>query len=49
MARDNMPDRDKTDWMTPEDIAHTALYVATQSPRAVTDIIHVRRFDSEPL
>ncbi|MBW7865767.1 MAG: SDR family oxidoreductase [Candidatus Hydrogenedens sp.] len=49
MARENMPHRDKTDWMTPEDIAHTALYLAGQSPRAATDIIHVRRFDSEPL
>lgn len=44
-----MPDRDKTDWMTPKDIAHTALYLATLSPRAAVDILTVRRFDSAPV
>lgn len=49
LSEEVMPGRDKTDWLTPEDIARTALYLATQSPRAATDIIEVRRFDSEPL
>jgi len=34
--------------MTPEDVAHTALYLATLSPRAAVDIISMRRFASEP-
>jgi len=49
LAREAMPDRDKTDWLTPEDIAHTALYLATQSPRATTDTILVRRYGSVPI
>jgi len=49
LSEEVMPGRDKTNWLTPEDIARTALYLATQSPRAATDIIEVRRFDSEPL
>ena len=49
LAREAMPDRDKTDWLTPEDIAHTALYLATLSPRATTDTILVRRFGSVPI
>lgn len=48
LSRESMPHRDKTDWMTPEDIAHAALYLATLSPRAATDEIVVRRFDSMP-
>jgi len=49
LARENMPDRDKTNWLQPEDIAHVALFLATQSPRAATDEIVVRRFDSVPI
>ncbi len=49
LSREAMPDRDKTNWLTPEDIAHTALYLASLSPRAATDEILVRRFDSVPI
>lgn len=49
LADEAMPDRDKSDWMTPEDIAHACLFVATQSPRATTDEIVVRRFHSKPI
>lgn len=49
LAEEAMPERDKTGWMLPEDIAHAALFLATQSPRAATDIMHLRRFDSAPL
>lgn len=49
LAAEAMPERDQEDWMTPEDIAHAALYLATQSSRATTDILSVRRFDSTPL
>lgn len=49
LSEENMPERDKSDWMTPEDVAHAALYLATLSPRAATDILPIRRFDSTPL
>ncbi len=49
LAEEVMPGRDKTNWLLPQDIAQTALYLATQSHRAATDIIEIRRFDSEPL
>lgn len=49
LAEEAMPERDKADWMTPEDVAHAALYLATQHPRATTDILQLRRFGSEPL
>lgn len=49
LAQDAMPERDKADWMTPEDIAHTALYLATLSPRTAVDVVHVRRFHGTPL
>lgn len=49
LAQEAMPDRDKSDWMTPEDIAHTCLYLASLSPRATTDEIVVRRFNSVPI
>lgn len=49
LAQEAMPDRDKTDWMTPEDIAHACLYLAGLSPRATTDEIVVRRFNSVPI
>lgn len=49
LSEEAMPHRDKTGWMLPEDIAHAALFLATQSPRAATDIVHLRRFDSAPL
>lgn len=49
LAREAMPEREKTNWLTPEDIAHTALYLAALSPRATTDTILVRRFGSVPI
>ncbi|MBX7259244.1 MAG: SDR family oxidoreductase [Candidatus Hydrogenedentes bacterium] len=49
LAQEAMPDRDKTDWMTPEDIAETCIYLASLSPRAAVDEIMIRRFDSVPL
>lgn len=49
LTREAMPHRDKSDWMTPDDVAHAALYLATLSPRASTDELIVRRFDSVPL
>lgn len=48
-SRDAMPHRDRTNWLQPEDIAHAAVYLATLSPRAATDMLLVRRFDSPPL
>lgn len=49
LSEEEMPERDKTDWMTPGDIAHVALFLASMGPRATTDVIHVRRFGGEPL
>ncbi|MBP8130334.1 MAG: SDR family oxidoreductase [Candidatus Hydrogenedentes bacterium] len=49
LSEEAMPQRDKSDWMTPEDVAHAALYLATLSPRATTDVLHIRRFDSAPI
>lgn len=49
LAQEAMPDRDKSDWMTPEDIAHACLYLATLSPRAATDELVIRRFNSVPI
>jgi 3-oxoacyl-[acyl-carrier protein] reductase len=49
LSEEAMPGRDKSDWMTPEDVAHTALYLASLGPRATTDIIYLRRFGSVPL
>jgi len=49
LSQEAMPDRDKADWLQPEDVAHTALYLATLSPRAATDDVLVRRFDSVPI
>ena len=49
LSEEAMPGRDKSDWMTPEDVAHTALYLASLGPRATTDIIYLRRYGSVPL
>ncbi len=49
LSEENMPERDKTNWMLPEDVAHSVIYLLTMSPRATTDIIYLRRFDSVPL
>jgi NAD(P)-dependent dehydrogenase (short-subunit alcohol dehydrogenase family) len=49
LAQEAMPDRDKSGWMTPEDIAGACLFVATLGPRATVDEIMIRRFDSVPL
>lgn len=49
LADDAMPERDKSDWMTPEDIAHACLFLASQSSRATTDEVVVRRFQSVPI
>lgn len=49
LAQENMPGRDKTGWMLPEDIAHAALYLASLSDRATVDEIMIRRFASVPI
>jgi len=49
LADDAMPDRDKSDWMTPEDVAETAVFLARLSPRAAIDVVVVRRATSPPL
>ena len=49
LTEENMPERDQSDWMTAEDIAHAALFLATQSARTATDVMHVRRFMGDPL
>jgi NAD(P)-dependent dehydrogenase (short-subunit alcohol dehydrogenase family) len=49
LAREAMPQRDKTNWLQPDDIAHAALFLATQSDRAASDEIVIRRFGSVPI
>lgn len=49
LTEDAMPERDKSDWMAPEDVAETCLYLATLSPRAAVDVITVRRFTAAPV
>jgi len=49
LADEAMPERAKDDWMTPEDIAHACLFLASQSSRATTDEVIVRRFGSVPI
>ena len=49
LSREAMPNRDRANWLTPEDVARTALYLAGLSPRATVDEIMIRRFDSAPL
>lgn len=49
LSQENMSERDMSDWMMPEDVAHTVLYLLTQHPRATTDIIYLRRYGSVPL
>lgn len=49
LADNAMPDRDKADWMTPEDVAETAVFLARLSPRASIDVVVLRRAASPPL
>lgn len=49
LSEEAMPERDRSDWMRPEDVAHTALYLATLGPRATVDVVYLRRFGSVPL
>lgn len=49
LAREAMPERDKRDWLRPEDVAEAALYLAGLPPRAAVDEIVLRRFGSTPL
>ncbi len=49
LSQENMSERDMSDWMMPEDVAHTVMYLLTQHPRATTDIIYLRRYGSVPL
>jgi len=49
LTEEAMPERDRSDWMRPEDVAHSALYLATLGPRATVDVVYLRRFGSVPL
>lgn len=49
LADEAMPERAKDDWMSPQDIADAALYVATLSNHTAVDILTLRRSASTPL
>ena len=49
MSEEAMPERDKSDWPTPEDVAQAVVYLSRLSPRVALDIMVLRRFGSEPL
>lgn len=49
MSEEAMPERDKSDWPVPEDVAQAVVYLTRLSPRITQDIMVLRRFRSEPL
>lgn len=49
LAMDAMPGRDFNDWMTPDQVAQSVLYLANLPEGATVDILHLRRFGSSPL
>lgn len=49
LARTAMPERDKSGWMTPEDIAEVAVFLSKLSARATVDEVVIRRFGSVPI
>lgn len=49
LAQEAMPGRDRSNWMSPDDIAATAVYLCSLSPQTAIDFITPRRFDSIPL
>ena len=49
LAQDSMPERDRTGWMQPEDIADACVYLSRLSDRAVVDELVIRRTGSVPL
>ena len=49
LSREAMPHRDPSDWMTPDDVAQAAMYLASLGPRVAVDMLQLRRFSGEPL
>ena len=49
LSRDAMPERDKTGWMTPEDVAQAAVFLCKLSNRATVDEVVMRRFGGVPI
>lgn len=49
LAQESMPERDRTGWMQPEDIADACVYLSRLSDRAVVDELVIRRTGSVPL
>ncbi len=49
LSDDCHADRDKTGWIMPEDIADGLIYWLQQPDNITTDVITIRRYESEPL
>ncbi|MHB1460800.1 MAG: SDR family oxidoreductase [Armatimonadota bacterium] len=49
LSDESHANRDKTGWIQPEDIADGLIYWLQQPINITTDVITIRRFDSEPL
>ncbi len=49
LAQDAMPERDKSDWMQPSDVAQACLYLASLRAGVTVDELSVRRFASTPI
>lgn len=49
LAQTAMPERDKSNWMRPDDIAEIAVFLTKLSRRATVDEVVVRRFGSVPI
>jgi len=49
LTADARAETDRSNWMQPEDIAHVALMLLTQSDGATIDEVYIRRYDASPI
>jgi NAD(P)-dependent dehydrogenase (short-subunit alcohol dehydrogenase family) len=49
LADEAMPERDKSNWMLPEEIARVCVFLAGLGPHGTVDEVVIRRFGSVPL
>lgn len=49
LTADARPNDDRSDWMSPEDIAHAVMMLLTMHDRATVDEIYIRRYNASPM
>ncbi len=49
MAAESHPDRDKTGWITPQQVADTVIWIARLPANVAVDELILRRFQADPL